>query len=97
MLSSILTSKHAIKINIHIMRAFVKLAKASLEDSEIRQRLKAIDQRSRKSEAQVTVAFLLIKELQAEQDGIRKKMPRWLDPGHGGWTFIKGPNGSGDS
>ena len=43
MLSSVLTSKRAIQVNITIMRTFIKLRKIMLESQDVKEKLKSVE------------------------------------------------------
>ncbi|MDP2920829.1 MAG: ORF6N domain-containing protein [Candidatus Omnitrophota bacterium] len=60
MLSGVLKSKRAIQVNIHIMRAFVKLRRAALTYAGLRRK---IDEMEQKYDAQFGIVFKAIKRL----------------------------------
>jgi hypothetical protein len=60
MLSSVLNSERAIKVNIEIMRAFVRLRQILLANKELAKRL---DELEKKYDAQFRVVFEAIREL----------------------------------
>jgi hypothetical protein len=60
MLSSVLRSKRAVKVNIAIMRTFVRLREMLLSNAELRRKLEALE---RKYDAQFKVVFDAIREL----------------------------------
>ena len=60
MLSGVLKSKRAIQVNIHIMRAFVKLRRAALTYAGLRRK---IDDMEQKYDAQFSIVFKAIKGL----------------------------------
>jgi len=72
MLSSILNSKHAIQVNIAIMRAFVQLRKFLQSNEELSRRLKKLEQETKKRFKehgnQIQLIFEAIKELIAEKE-----------------------------
>jgi len=60
MLSGVLNSKRAIQVNIHIMRAFVKLRRAALTYAGLRRK---IDEMEQKYDKQFSIIFKAIKKL----------------------------------
>ena len=62
MLSSVLRSKRAVKVNIEIMRAFVRLRRMLASNDELARRLAALE---KKYDAQFKVVFDAIRELMA--------------------------------
>lgn len=60
MLSSVLKSKRAIKVNIQIMRAFVKLRQFAISHVELAKKLNALE---KKYDAQFKVVFEAIRRL----------------------------------
>lgn len=60
MLSSVLNSERAIKVNIEIMRAFVRLRQMLASHAELARKLDALE---KKYDAQFRVVFDAIKEL----------------------------------
>jgi hypothetical protein len=60
MLSSVLRSKRAIKVNIQIMRAFIKLRQMYIGHEELRQKIIAME---RKYDKQFQIVFEAIKQL----------------------------------
>ncbi len=60
MLSSILSSKRAIKVNIQIMRTFIKLKKWVLSNDDLKKRM---DEMEKKYDAQFKIVFSAIKQL----------------------------------
>ncbi len=60
MLSSVLRSTRAIRVNIAIMRAFVQLRQMLLSHKELAQKLAALE---RKYDAQFTIVFDAIRQL----------------------------------
>jgi len=60
MLSSVLNSKRAIKVNIQIMRAFVKLRELLSTNNDLR---KKIEEMERKYDKQFAIVFEAIKQL----------------------------------
>jgi len=63
MLSSVLKSRRAIKINIAIMRAFVKLREILAAHKELAQRLSELEQRMDKKDNEILALFEAIRRL----------------------------------
>lgn len=60
MLSSVLNSERAIKVNIQIMRAFVQLKRLILTNSDLRRKIEAME---KKYDKQFAIVFEAIKQL----------------------------------
>ncbi len=60
MLSSVLNSKRAIKVNVEIMRAFVRLRQMLASNEELARKLDALE---KKYDAQFKIVFDAIREL----------------------------------
>jgi hypothetical protein len=71
MLSSVLNSPRAIKANIEIMRAFVRLRQLLATNANLERRLNELEQ---KYDAQFKVVFDAIRQLMAPQPAPRKKI-----------------------
>lgn len=71
MLSSVLNSPRAIKVNIEIMRAFVRLRQLLATNANLERRLNELEQ---KYDAQFKVVFDAIRQLMAPQPTPRKKI-----------------------
>lgn len=71
MLSSVLNSERAIKVNILIMRAFVKLREMVSLHADLAKKLEAVE---KKYDAQFKVVFDAIRALMAEPEKPRKKI-----------------------
>ena len=65
MLSSVLRSKRAIRVNIEIMRAFVRLRQILASNKELAKRL---DEFEKKYDAQFRVVFDAIRQLMIPQE-----------------------------
>jgi len=65
MLSSVLNSERAIKVNIEIMRAFVRLRQILASNKELAKRLDELEQ---KYDAQFKIVFDAIRQLMAPQE-----------------------------
>ena len=62
MLSSVLKSKQAVKVNIEIMRAFVRLRQILASNAQLARKLEALE---KKYDAQFKVVFDAIRQLMA--------------------------------
>ena len=71
MLSSVLKSKRAIKVNIEIMRAFVRLRQILASDRELAHRLNELE---KKYDVQFKVVFNAIRKLMVEPDKPKRKI-----------------------
>jgi len=71
MLSSVLNSPRAIRVNIEIMRTFVKLRKILASHVELARKLEALE---RKYDSQFKVVFEAIRQLMASPEKQPKKI-----------------------
>ncbi len=71
MLSSVLNSSRAIRVNIEIMRAFVRLRLAIPSHKELEQKLSQLE---RKTESRFTVVFQALRELMSQPKSKRKRI-----------------------
>jgi hypothetical protein len=71
MLSGVLKSKRAVRVNIEIMRAFVKLRRILASHAELAQKLDALE---KKYDQQFKVVFDAIRALMAPSEKPRKKI-----------------------
>jgi hypothetical protein len=71
MLSSVLNSLRAVKVNIEIMRAFVRLRKILTSDVELARKLEALE---KKYDSQFKVVFEAIRQLMAPKEAPNKKI-----------------------
>ncbi len=71
MLSSVLNSSRAIRVNIEIMRAFVRLRLAIPSRKELEQKLSQLE---RKTESRFTVVFQALRELMSQPKSKRKRI-----------------------
>lgn len=71
MLSSVLRSERAVRVNIEIMRAFVRVRTLLAAHAELVQRLDELEQRY---DAQFRAVFEAIRELMAPPDPPRKQI-----------------------
>jgi len=70
MLSSVLRSKRAVRVNIEIMRAFVQLRQLLSSHADLARKLEALE---KKYDAQFKVVFDAIRELMTPPEPARKK------------------------
>ena len=73
MLSSVLKSKRAIQVNIHIMRAFTRLRQILASNDLIRQKIEELEKKYDKHDDQFKVVFEAIRKLLEEP---RKNPPK---------------------
>ena len=71
MLSSVLRSRRAVKVNIEIMRAFVRLRRMLQSNAEL---AKKLDELEAKYDAQFRVVFQAIRELMMPPPASRKRI-----------------------
>ena len=71
MLSSVLSSPRAIRVNIEIMRAFVRLRQMLATNANLERRLKELE---KKYDSQFKVVFDAIRQLMAPGEGQEKKI-----------------------
>jgi len=74
MLSSILNSEQAIKINIAIMRAFVKLREILSTHKELAHKLAQLEQKIEKHDEEIKVVFDAIRQLMSTPEPKKKKI-----------------------
>ena len=74
MLSSVLNSKRAIKVNIAIMRAFVKMREILTTNKEFSVKLKIIEDQLAEHNEQFRVVFEAIKQLLNEEEKPSRKI-----------------------
>ncbi len=74
MLSSVLNSKKAIKVNIQIMRAFVKLREILSTHKELAQKLKELELKIDSHDQQIQAIFEVINQLLAPPEKPKKKV-----------------------
>jgi hypothetical protein len=77
MLSSVLSSENAIQVNIHIMRAFVKVKRLGLTVLDIRRKLDGIE---KKYDHQFKIVFDAIRQLLAPPPASAKKFKIGFTP-----------------
>jgi predicted NACHT family NTPase len=71
MLSSVLKSKQAVKVNIEIMRAFVRLRQILASNAQLARKLEALE---KKYDAQFKVVFDAIRQLMAPAEPSSRKI-----------------------
>jgi hypothetical protein len=71
MLSSVLNSPRAIRVNIEIMRAFVRLRQMLATNADLERRLRELE---KKYDSQFKMVFDAIRQLMAPREGQRKKI-----------------------
>ena len=74
MLSSVLTSERAIKVNIAIMRAFVKLREALETNRELARRFSELERRVGRHDAEIAAILETIRQLMAPPEKPRRKI-----------------------
>ncbi|WP_319406105.1 ORF6N domain-containing protein [uncultured Desulfosarcina sp.] len=71
MLSGILNSKKAIRVNIQIMRAFVQLRHLVIDHAELKRELEALRSQT---EERFQVVFTVLDNLVSDENGLNKKI-----------------------
>jgi hypothetical protein len=76
MLSSVLNSERAIRVNITIMRAFVKLREMVSLNKELAKKLEELEHKLSKHDKEITTLFQAIKELmiQSTKEKIKRRI-----------------------
>jgi hypothetical protein len=74
MLSSVLTSPRAIKVNIEIMRAFIRLRQLLGTHKELARKLAELEQQLRDHDEQIRAIFDAIRQLMAPPERPSKKI-----------------------
>jgi hypothetical protein len=74
MLSSVLRSKRAVRVNIEIMRAFVRLREILLAHKDLARKLKELEKRLEKHDEDIGLIFEAIRELMTPPDTPPKKI-----------------------
>ena len=85
MLSSVLNSERAVKVNIAIMRAFVKLREALESNRELARKFSELEKRIGKHDQDITAIIEAIRQLMAPPETprreigfhVREKAPRY--------------------
>jgi len=73
MLASILRSKKAVKINIFIVRAFVRLRELLATHKDLARKIESLERGQKENKRQITAVYLLFKKLMDEP--IKPKWP----------------------
>jgi len=74
MLSSILRSKRAVRMNIAIMRIFVKLRRIISTHKEVEQKLHELEHKIGRIDEDITVIFNAIRQLMKEEEKPKRKI-----------------------
>jgi phage regulator Rha-like protein len=74
MLSGVLTSPRAIKVNIAIMRAFVRLRELLASHKELARKLEELERHLRDHDEQIQAIFSAIRQLMAQPETSPKKI-----------------------
>jgi hypothetical protein len=74
MLSSVLKSKRAVKVNIQIMRAFVKLRQILSTNKELVHKLSQLERKTEKHDAEIHAIFKAIRQLMTPPEKTKKKI-----------------------
>jgi len=78
MLSGVLHSDRAIKVNIHIMRVFIRMREMLGSHKEILRKLEVLEENDNEQDVRIRVILKYIKQLEkAKQDNVKfKDRPR---------------------
>ncbi len=68
MLSSVLHSQRAVRVNVQIMRAFVRLRDVLAVHKDLAHRLEALEKRFDTHDAQIKLVFETIRDLMRQPD-----------------------------
>lgn len=74
MLSSVLRSKRAIQVNIAIMRAFVKLRRILSTHKELAHKLRELERRIEKHDAEIKDIFEAIRQLMRQPEEPKRRI-----------------------
>ena len=74
MLSSVLKSKRAVKVNIQIMRAFVKLRQILSTNKELVHKLSQLERKTEKHDAEIHAIFKPIRQLMTPPEKTKKRI-----------------------
>lgn len=74
MLSSVLSSERAIKVNIAIMRAFVKLRQALNTNRELAAKFSELERRVGKNDEEIAAILEAIRQLMAPPEKARREI-----------------------
>ena len=79
MLSSILSSKRAIRVNIQIMRTFTRLREIITSNRKIRQKLTQLEKRINKNDNEISSIFEAIRQLTAIPEKPKRKVGFYIN------------------
>lgn len=82
MLSSVLNSERAIKVNIQIMRIYTRIRQMLLANKEILQRLDKLEQKLTEHDGQIMVIFEYLKQLEQVKQTELEQGPRKVIKGY---------------
>ena len=82
MLSGVLTSPRAIKVNVEIMRAFVRLRQVLASHRELARKLEELERHLRNHDEQIEAIFDAIRQLMTQPEPDRKKIGFHLKERH---------------
>jgi hypothetical protein len=74
MLSSVLRSKRAVRVNIEIMRAFVRLRQILSSHKDLARKLEELERRMGAHDQQIQAVFQAIRQLMAQPEPKKRKM-----------------------
>jgi hypothetical protein len=74
MLSSVLNSPKAIEVNIQIMRIFIRMRSALLENQELINKIEQIEQQTTQNSEDIQYVFRVVKELIHKKAEPRKRI-----------------------
>lgn len=74
MLSSVLRSKRAVRVNIEIMRAFVRLRQILSSHKELARKLEELERRIGAHDQQIQTVFQAIRQLMAPPEPEKRKI-----------------------
>jgi hypothetical protein len=74
MLSSVLRSKRAVRVNIEIMRAFVRLRQILSSHKDLARKLEELERRTGAHDQQIQAVFQAIRQLMAPPEPKKRKM-----------------------
>jgi len=82
MLSSVLNSRRAIRVNILIMRAFVKLKELLLTHRDLAVKIEALERKYVKHDEKIKDIFKAIRQLMAIPEKPKRKIGFHVEPSH---------------
>lgn len=72
MLSSVLNSKHAVQMNILIIRAFIRLREILAAHKDLARKLEDLERKQQEQGAEIAAVYNLVKRLMAPPKGRRR-------------------------